>query len=161
MENPITIRQATLVDVNEIVGLNYGLFMDDAALWDSLANLDWAIEYGEIYFAAALEDDHYICFLAESGGTPVGYLIGSIMEPFTIRPVRVAELESMFVLEGYRGQGVGARLVELFKEWAASQGAKRLRVTAYAENAKALAFYRRAGFKPYKLTLEMGLNPSV
>ncbi len=64
----------------------------------------------------------------------------------------------MYVLEGYRGQGVGARLVDEFLGWAWSRGAERASVVvAYAANERAIRFYQRAGFRPKSVSLERGI----
>jgi predicted N-acetyltransferase YhbS len=61
-----------------------------------------------------VDGERSLCLVAESEGEVVGYLAGRVGERMTLRSVEVAELESMYVLEGYRGQRVGARLVDEF-----------------------------------------------
>ncbi len=150
----VFVRRASLADLPGIITLNDGLFMEDAAPRDPHANLEWVFEYGEIYFASALEDLRYCVFLAEAAGQPIGYLIGSLLEEDPLRPIRVVQLESMFVVGKYRGQGIGTNLVQMLREWASEHMADRLQVTAYASNARAIVFYRRQGFNAWKLTLE-------
>lgn len=94
-------------------------------------------------------------FLAETSGHSIGYLTGSLLSITSIRPIRVVVLESMFVLETYRGQRIGTRLLQSFREWAMALPADRLQGTTYASNVRAIAFYRRQGFEPWKLTLGM------
>jgi ribosomal protein S18 acetylase RimI-like enzyme len=60
----------------------------------------------------------------------------------------------MYVEEAYRRQGVGGRLVDAFKAWAQEEDVAYVRVGAYASNHKALAFYRRCGFKDLEIHLE-------
>ncbi len=67
---------------------------------------------------------------------------------------KVAELESMYVREGYRDRGVGARLVDEFLGWAGSRGAELASVVAYATNERAIRFYQRSGFRPRSVSLE-------
>ena len=69
----------------------------------------------------------------------------------------MAELESMYVREAYRGQGVGQQLVQKFLEWARERGVERVSVTAYVANERAVAFYEKLGFTAKSLTLELGL----
>jgi GNAT superfamily N-acetyltransferase len=91
-------------------------------------------------------------------GEITGYLVGYTMPVTDLRPVKIAELESMFVREDARGQGIGKRLVEAFIKWSLQEGAQRASVTAYAANGKAIAFYKRLGFEPRNVSLELGLE---
>jgi GNAT superfamily N-acetyltransferase len=84
----------------------------------------------------------------------VGHLTGVLGEASDIRPIRVASLMSMYVMPSHRNEGVGARLVASFREWAGAAGADRLAVSAYAANEDAIRFYRRQGFTPRTVLLE-------
>jgi len=95
-----------------------------------------------------------LVLVAEADGQVVGHLTGRIDEPTPIRLVSVATLASMYVRPAHRRQGVGARLVEQFREWARDQNARRMSVTAYTANDDAVRFYRRQGFVPYSTVLE-------
>ena len=57
------------------------------------------------------------------------------------------ELISMWVQPWARGRGVGDALVAAVCAWAAAQGAARVVLRAYDDNAAALALYRRQGFQ--------------
>ena len=98
-----------------------------------------------------------MCLLALSGGAKVAYLAGHVRGATPLRPVRVAELQSMYVEAAERSRGVGARLVEGFVAWAGDRGTERVSVTAYAANEGALRFYRRVGFAEKSVSLERGL----
>lgn len=59
-----------------------------------------------------------------------------------------AELLTLAVAPGVRRRGLGAALVEAVAGAAAAGGARRLFLEVAADNAAALALYRRAGFAP-------------
>lgn len=147
------IRRATSADVPAVVALSDALFQEDSGERDPLLNHDWAKTYGQAYFADLLEDPAYVVLVVEAAGELVGYLAGSTSEPGELRPVRLAELESMFVASPWRGQGLGEELANTFLAWAREQGAVAVRVTAYAANQRAVAFYQRLGFTPHTVTL--------
>ncbi len=153
----VTIRRAGVADVPLLVALSDGLFQEDAGQRDPFMNLAWPRQEGNGYFSQRVRDERCLPLLALVQGEAVGYLLGYLKPPSTLRPVRVAELESMYVKPGRRSQGIGQRLVDRFLSWARGQGAKRVSVTAYAANERALAFYRRNGFVPKSVTLERGL----
>ena len=158
MNDKIHIRIANETDVDTIVALNHKLFQEDAGQRDPFMNLDWPMEHGHGYFSSLLQEDQTHCLLAERERHAVGYLIGYMRKSSSLRPVALAELESMFVVAEARSSGVGTGLVKCFKQWSQEQGAQRMTVTAYAANARAIAFYQRHGFEFKNVTLEAPLD---
>lgn len=155
METPeVQVCRAGPDDVAAIVQLSTVLFQEDAGQRDPSVNLDWPAEEGHEYFGGLVAGKGSVCLLAENTGEVIGYLAARVREGTSLRPVRVAELESMCVLGEHRGRGVGARLAEEFFVWAELQGAERASVTAYAENGRAVRFYERFGFRPRNVSLE-------
>jgi len=57
-------------------------------------------------------------------------------------------LEDVIVRDRRRGLGIGRRLVEHVLEWAAKEGMTRVTLLADQDNAAALGFYDRLGFRP-------------
>ena len=153
----ITIRHAAEKDVPIIVELNHALFQEDAGQRDPFMNLNWPQEEGHEYFSKLMRSERGLGLLAEAEGKVIGYLVGYLRRSSSLRPVKMAELESMYVREAYRGQGVGQQLVQKFLEWARERGVERVSVTAYVANERAVAFYEKLGFTAKSLTLELGL----
>lgn len=151
------IRQAGLNDVAQIVELNDGLFQEDAGQRDPWMNLNWPGEEGESHFSRLVSDVNSICLLAEHDGDAAAYVVGYVKKGTNLRPVKTAELESMFVKEQFRGHQVGGRLAKAFLEWCKARGVERVSVTAYADNQGAIAFYERLGFRAKSLSFEVGL----
>jgi ribosomal protein S18 acetylase RimI-like enzyme len=153
----LQIRRAGVDDVEAIVGLHQGLFAVDGGARDPA--MVWHRPERLAYFTDLLTDDGAAAYLAEADGEPVGFVSGRMGEPTALRPLRVATLESMFVREEHRRGGVGEQLTARFLAWAHDQGADRVTVSAFADNDRAIAFYRRVGFTPRLLVLE--LDPSA
>lgn len=59
---------------------------------------------------------------------------------------RAAEVSGLAVLERARGRGVGARLLRKSLETARKRGVGAVAVRTGAENERAVAFYKKAGF---------------
>ncbi len=55
------------------------------------------------------------------------------------------------VEEGVRRRGIGRRLVARAQRWLRDEGAERLRLGVAARNVAARRFWRRLGFRPYRL----------
>lgn len=101
------------------------------------------------------------CLVADHDGTVVGMVNAFAMrgpldpasEPDPVlRPY--AELEaadSLYIsgialMEPYRGQGVGTRMLAAMHERAKAEGLARLSLIAFAENAASVRLYERLGF---------------
>jgi GNAT superfamily N-acetyltransferase len=153
----VTIRTAGRRDLDDVVALSVELFAEDAGQYDPHTDLDWPGREGHEYFGGLLTGPTTRCWLAEVDGAVAGSLIGRIKRESTLRRVRVAELESMYVRPEYRSTGVGSALVAEFFEWARGRGAKVAAVTAYAANDRGLEFYGRNGFVAHSVQLETPL----
>lgn len=96
-----------------------------------------------------LEDDASRLWIVETerGRAPVGYLV---LRPAEIEAVELVpgdlEIKRVYLLSRFQGLGVGAALMERAVEAARSMGARRIVLGAYAENDRAIGFYRRQGF---------------
>lgn len=62
-----------------------------------------------------------------------------------------AWIEDVVVREDWRGQGLGRTLLDAVLDWARTQGAVRAQLLADLDNAPALAFYDRIGWRPTRL----------
>jgi ribosomal protein S18 acetylase RimI-like enzyme len=154
----IEITQAKPSDVKFIVAFSYALFQEDAGQRDPTINLEWAREEGKAYFSDLVSNDDDICLLASIEGRVVGYLAGRVIAPSSYRLIKQAELESMFVQDGYRGRKIGTYLTDRFLEWAKEKDARQVTVSAYEANDKAIAFYKKLGFQPRNIILQLGLD---
>lgn len=152
--NDVQVRTAAISDLDAIVALNHGLFQEDAGQRDPFTNVDWALEEGEEHFTHHISAQNSLCLVAEMDGRIVGYLLGYVGEPSSLRPIRWAGLESMFVFAEVRSRGVGQELAETFLRWCGEQDAQRVSVSAYASNDGAVRFYKRLGFLPKEVALE-------
>jgi ribosomal protein S18 acetylase RimI-like enzyme len=153
----VGIRKAEVGDVAIVVELSGALFREDAGSRDPSTNVGWPEEEGHEYFSDLIADENSICLLAEAGREVVGYLAGRMEEGDALRPVRIAELESMYVRRDFRSGGIGGDLANEFFRRAKAGSGERLSVTAHAANERAINFYKSLGFHPVRLSLEMGL----
>jgi ribosomal protein S18 acetylase RimI-like enzyme len=144
-------------DIGALVRLRSALFAEDAGSRDPFTDVGWPGVHGWDHFRSLISQNDACCFLARSGRAPVGYLAGYVGEPTEIRPVRIAELQSMYVEAGCRGRRVGSALVDAFLAWANDWMVGRVSVTAYTSNAAAVRFYERVGLRPKSGTLRMPL----
>jgi hypothetical protein len=102
---PIDIRTATTTDVPAIVDLYNALSQEDAAQRDPFVSLAWAEEHGAEHFTELVTGEASVCFVAQAEGAAIGYLAGYTYGPGDFRPIKVAELQSMFVNRGGAANG--------------------------------------------------------
>jgi GNAT superfamily N-acetyltransferase len=154
----VTIEVATAADIDELVGSVSGLFHDDAGQHDPCMDLTWPAREGPAAYGDVVDDPSALLLLARAGDRVVGHLVGKLREPNSMRPCRLAILESMRVAPDARGQGVGSRLVERFFQWARECKAVQASVSAYAANERARRFYARHGFELHEVTMRTALD---
>lgn len=81
-----------------------------------------------------------VLLLARVGGRPAG--IGGVRHLGT----GVAEVKSMFVAPGFRGLGIGRRLLEELHRIAAAHGCRAVRLDTSDYLTAAISLYRSAGY---------------
>jgi ribosomal protein S18 acetylase RimI-like enzyme len=89
--------------------------------------------------------------IAEAGGRAIGYAVVSEIGPQATLETgaRMAELESLAVLPGERGAGVGRALMAAAHELVRELGIGELMLYVMDGNDGALRFYERYGMRPY------------
>lgn len=148
------VSEASTSDLPHVLASVHGLFLEDAGKHDPLTDTSWPEHSGSEYYTQAIEDDNSLCLLAFSGDAAAGHLIGRIRSGDALRPgVVTAILESLRVAPEFRRGRAASALVSEFLAWASERQAGQIKVTAYAENEAAIAFYRSHGFAPFELTL--------
>lgn len=80
--------------------------------------------------------------------TYIGYLIS------TISKQNDGELDSLFLLEQYRSQGIGDKLMNKSMEWFEENGVKNIRILVSYVNVEAVNFYKKFNFEPVSLILK-------
>ena len=132
----ITIRNATLDDLQKIQELNLKLFEKEHKEYDNLLDMHWTFsEAGTTYYHNRISQDEGCVLVALVDNKIVGYLCGGLTEAEKYRrlPI-VAELENTFVLDEFRSKGIGKQLYTAFIDWCTSKNVGKIRVEASAQN---------------------------
>jgi len=155
----VTIKNATIDDLQKIQALNLRLFEKEYKEYDPLLNLKCTFgKAGTKYYKDRILKDDGCVLIAVVGNEIVGYLCGGIKKAEAYRnlPI-VAELENTLVLEKFRSKGIGKQLFDEFIKWCKTKKVGKVRVEASAQNERAIKFYRTNNFKDYTLVLELDL----
>jgi RimJ/RimL family protein N-acetyltransferase len=108
-----------------------------------------------------LDDPDTFFVVAEADGEPVGYACVTIGMPYAgwATGDRLAELETLSVLAGQRGKGVGAALLEAAWNRLAQIGVDDMAITTTVTNVNAQRFYEREGFSQ-RFAVYYGKSPA-
>jgi GNAT superfamily N-acetyltransferase len=157
MGSEVMIRKATMTDVDGLVASGINLFVEDGVRRDHLRNPDWPVDNATAYETGNLADPDMLVLVAAAESAVIGHLTAGFHADSAMWNAPQVDLISLNVMPGWRGQGIGSRLLEEFKGWARQRGAVQARVTAYQSNDGAIRFYRRHGFAPLEVTLAADL----
>lgn len=126
-----TLRGMRWWDVEPAMALERALFPQDPwtaeTFWSELAHPDTR---------------HYV--VAEDGRDLVGYAGLMAVEAH-------GDVQTLAVAPAAQGRGIGARLLTDLLEEAARRGCRDVQLEVRADNAAALALYRRFGFAPLRV----------
>lgn len=97
--------------------------------------------------ATLLDNPATTCIVAEAAGHLRGFVqLTRGATHVLLRPGSAVELDRLYVLARFGGQGIGTLLLRHAEVLAARQGAATLWLTAWVGNHHALAFYARRGY---------------
>lgn len=95
----------------------------------------------------------HVIMAREVDGPYVGYCVS------TINDRRVGEIDSLYLLPQFRGEGLGELLMEGSLGWLRAQGVNRIFLEVSEGNEEVFGFYARFGFFPAKIILEQKETP--
>ncbi len=145
------IRKATLEDTEQLRPLFAGSLENMARLQPRQYR---AAEQDLAFIQAGIVQENGDVLVLEAEGKIVG-LASVFVEQASPLPFRVqqsyCELDTLYVLEGYRNRGFGMALLEAARVWAKEHGCASLQLMTLGENTGAQRLYARAGMRPHKI----------
>lgn len=148
----ITIRKATIDDVQTLQDLNDLAFVDNSK-YDKDINPEWAqSDSGKKYFSEVTQNPESCCLIAEDSGKPIGYIIAE-SKPMDYQKSKYLEIDNLGVIPEYQSRGVGSQLMEDCLKWGKSHGYQKAMVNTYLSNTRALEFYKEKGFAEIDVNL--------
>ncbi len=114
--------------------------MEDLSRVASIEKASYSFPWSEALFARELENPFSRFFVWEEEGEVVGYACYWLVED-------EAYLANIAVAPGWRGRGLGRRLLAGSLEWIAGDGAREVVLEVRKGNRAAISLYREMGFK--------------
>ena len=130
MEIPITIRQATLSDLDEMLTIEEANFSSEEAV--SRQSLEECIRKSAGTFLVARDENQL-----------VGYVLGAEVSETHTQALLNLEIKRLAIHPDHRGQGLGTLLLAALKQVAVEGGVKRLRLTCSDDF---LSYFEMNGF---------------
>lgn len=147
---PAELRRATPRDATCIGVLASQVFLDTYApdgIKPSLA-AEVLENFSTPAVSALLARPETVFIVAEVAGHMVGFVqLTRGVTHAAIGPGNTVELDRLYVLSRFNGQGIGTLLLQSARTWSLAQGAVTLWLTAWVGNHHALAYYARRGFE--------------
>jgi ribosomal protein S18 acetylase RimI-like enzyme len=154
----ITYRTPGPADAAPLAEMARDAFLETFGPLYAPGDLDSFLEttFGPTGLPAQVSDPAYTIRIAvDAAGSIAGFAKLAAMGQPVDHPPGSIELKQLYVLKRYHGAGVGPALMDWAIGVARSRSAPALYLSVYAENWRALAFYRRIGF------VQVGTAPFV
>ncbi len=145
-----TIRRATIADAAPLAELAARTFADTYGAYNDPADMAAHLtgKYGEAKQAEELADPAATYLLAEQDGRFLAYAyVVAGRSPAGIDLKAPVELMRFYVVRDWHGRGLAQRLMDACVEEARRRGGRTLWLSVWRENPRAIAFYRKAGFR--------------
>ena len=136
MEIPITIRQATLSDLDEMLAIEEANFSAEEAV--SRQSLEESIRKSAGTFLVARDENQI-----------VSYILGAVVSGSDTQRSLILEIKRVAIHPDHRGQGLGTLLLATLKQVAVEGGVKCLRLTCSDD---LLSYFEMNGFVEEEMT---------
>lgn len=161
---PIQIRSARLADTEELVAMwnefareHRRMVMQKTKPFGTFyTKRGDAAEMVERYFRKNIRSRNSAVYLAETDGTPVGYLLILIRKnPPVFIIDRIGYIDSLYVRKPFRAAGLSSRFKEIAVDWFRGKGLTHMSLNVAPENSHAHAIYKGWGFLDFQIEMRM------
>lgn len=151
----LVIRRATVEDAAPLAALAARIFYDTFASSTSAEDMEafLASAYSEERKRREIEDPSIVTLVADAGELVAYAQVQAGEPPACVTGPAPVELMRFYVEKSYHGRGVAQRLMSAVESVARELRAETLWLGVWERNDRALAFYRKCGFR------EVGSKP--
>lgn len=116
----------------------------------------------EDFFKSVIDQQNgFVGYVYEKNDLVAGFVIAQLQTspPYEcFKQLNSVYLMDIVVDEHYRGQGIGAKLIDKIKDWSFRNDVDYLELSVLAKNKKAYQLYLREGFVPYNMSMRSKLK---
>ena len=138
----IPIRRAAAADAAALAAFARRIFDETFAAHNTREDMESYLSkaFGETQQRAEIRDPDWITLIAEKDGAIAGFA-QIRLEPESI------EINRFYVDSAFHGKGIAQSLMAEAEQIAAARGSKRIWLGVWERNDRAIAFYRKCGFR--------------
>jgi len=150
-------RKATKNDLEAILAIS-DLMLKFHSNFDPYYDIYTKHEDSREYYQKQLEKKDRLYIVTENEkGEIVAFASTYIISIPKTKAPKIGVLVTNFVKEDYRGKGIGTEQFKCRMDWLKQQNVKYVEMNVDANNKKALALWKKYGFKDYQVKLKMDL----
>ena len=153
------LRRARVDDAQQII-----ILLNQVLAVHNKIRPDIFLSSGSKYTDKQLEEiilnENTPIFVAQDGEAVIAYafcVINSIKSSTFMRDMKSLYIDDLCVLDGYRKQGIGGKVLDYVLDFARENGVEQITLNVWQGNEPAISFYKDKGFSPLKTTLELKL----
>jgi len=151
----IKIRKVSLIDLEQLLAFEQDLIKAERP-FDPTLKPD-PVNYYDLKAMLTAANIEVVVAEVDNKIIASGYARIEKSKPF-LKHTDYAYLGFMYVLPEYRGQGINKRIIDVLKNWAASQNISEFRLEVYYDNTSAIKAYEKFGFKKHMLEMRLNLE---
>jgi ribosomal protein S18 acetylase RimI-like enzyme len=156
----VKIRKATPHDIEGILKLKLRLKSQDIKTDPYLRPIDEVRDVYKKYLIHDLKmrEIDRIVLVAVEDRKIIAYIRGTLTKTLHVLNVKLrGVIDNLYVEEKYRRKGVAKNLIEELMKWFKGKNVDVMTVHVYPLNSKAIALYKKLGFKEYSLNMNRRL----
>ena len=148
----LTVRQANIVDLDQLISLASTTFYDTFAAVNKPEDMAMYMEssFHPKQVRSELLDERNVFLIAESEGVAAGYAkVRKAEPPEELADAYSVEIERVYVSREFLGKRVGQALMDACLQLATDWGCDLVWLGVWERNARAIAFYEKYGFETF------------
>ena len=155
----MTIREAADSDFDSLLELKMLCKEDEFGRSSALKPPSETQEHYARYLRQHLAGGNSAVFVALGDGRVVAMIQVKIIKSLPLmRLPQTGYISNLYVLEPFRGKGVGTQLVERAMHWLRERGVRLVSLELHAGNRAAIKLYRKLGFEDYTVKMSRRLS---
>ncbi len=154
----LSIRKAIDNDIEAIVFLNSQLADYHRKIDDYYKTGKQVSKAFKNYLQQIINSKNHLILIAQNDNLAIGYFIGEISpaKPF-LTPEKTGRISDAFVVEKYRGRGLGEKLFDKMLQWFDKHNVAYIELSVDVRNQVGIRAWQKYGFEAFMLKMKRKL----